>query len=41
MKKEMKKNPAMQENKMRTMPVGRLLVTMALPLVASMRVQAL
>ena len=41
MKKEMKKNPAMQENKMRTMPVGRLLVTMALPLVASMLVQAL
>lgn len=41
MKKEMKKSPAMQENKMRTMPVGRLLVTMALPLVASMLVQAL
>lgn len=41
MKKEMKKTPAMQENKMRTMPVGRLLVTMALPLVASMLVQAL
>ncbi|HIT34978.1 MAG TPA: MATE family efflux transporter [Candidatus Faecousia intestinigallinarum] len=33
--------PTLQENKMRTMPVGRLLTTMALPLVASMLVQAL
>jgi len=33
-------NPALQENKMGTMPVGRLLLTMALPLAISMLVQA-
>ena len=33
--------PLQQENKMRTMPLGRLLLTMALPLVISMLVQAL
>ena len=30
-----------QENKMGVMPVGRLLVNMALPMIASMLVQAL
>lgn len=35
------KAPRLGENKMRTMPVGRLLFTMALPLVLSMLVQAL
>ena len=33
--------PLQQENKMRTMPLGRLLLTMALPLAISMLVQAL
>ena len=33
--------PLQQENKMRTMPLGRLLWTMALPLAISMLVQAL
>ena len=33
--------PALQENKMGTMPVGKLLTTMALPMIASMLVQAL
>ncbi|MBQ4642127.1 MAG: MATE family efflux transporter [Oscillospiraceae bacterium] len=32
--------PNLRENKMKTMPVGRLLLTMALPLVISMLVQA-
>ena len=32
---------ALRENKMGTMPVGKLLFTMALPLVISMMVQAL
>ncbi len=36
-----KKTPNPGENKMRTMPVGKLLFTMALPLVLSMLVQAL
>ncbi|MBO5317802.1 MAG: MATE family efflux transporter [Oscillospiraceae bacterium] len=36
-----KKAPRLGENKMRTMPVGRLLFSMALPLVISMLVQAL
>ena len=35
-----KNAPRLGENKMRTMPVGRLLFTMALPLAASMLVQA-
>ena len=30
-----------KENKMGTMPVGRLLITMSLPMIASMLVQAL
>ncbi len=34
------KNPTLKENKMRTMPIGRLLFTMALPLALSMLVQA-
>ncbi len=34
-------NPNLQENKMGTMPVGKLLFTMALPLAISMLVQAL
>ena len=34
------KAPTLKENKMRTMPVGRLLFTMALPLALSMLVQA-
>ena len=33
--------PDLRENKMRTMPVGKLLITMALPLAMSMLVQAL
>ena len=33
--------PSLRENKMGTMPVGKLLLTMALPLVISMMVQAL
>lgn len=33
--------PALRENKMRTMPLGKLLLQMALPLAASMLVQAL
>ena len=32
--------PSLRENKMRTMPVGRLLVSMSLPLILSMLVQA-
>ena len=36
-----KKLPNLKENKMRTMPVGKLLFSMALPLVMSMLVQAL
>ena len=39
MEKE-RKGPSLADNKMRTMPVGKLLVTMALPLVISMLVQA-
>lgn len=35
-----KKAPDLRENKMRTMPIGRLLFTMALPLALSMLVQA-
>ena len=31
----------MRENKMGVMPVGKLIITMALPMVASMLVQAL
>ncbi len=38
---EKKKSPLVGENKMRVMPVGKLLFTMALPLVISMLVQAL
>ena len=37
---EGKKLPDLRENKMRTMPVGRLLFTMSLPLAMSMLVQA-
>lgn len=37
---EMKGSPDLRENKMRTMPVGKLLFTMALPLAISMLVQA-
>ena len=37
---EVKAAPDLRENKMRTMPVGRLLFTMALPLAISMLVQA-
>ena len=37
---ERKAAPDLRENKMRTMPVGKLLFTMALPLVISMLVQA-
>ncbi len=33
--------PRLGENKMRTMPVGKLLLNMALPLIISMLVQAL
>ena len=32
--------PDLRENKMRTMPIGKLLFTMALPLAISMLVQA-
>ena len=35
-----KQLPGLRDNKMRTMPMGRLLFTMALPLVLSMLVQA-
>ncbi len=35
------KTPILKENKMKTMPVGRLLLTMAAPMVMSMLVQAL
>ncbi len=38
---DVKPAPDLRENKMRTMPVGRLLFTMALPLAMSMLVQAL
>ena len=38
--KEQKPSPLTGENKMRTMPVGKLLFTMALPLALSMLVQA-
>ena len=38
---EQKKRPSLGENKMGTMPVGRLLLTMALPMIISMLVQAL
>lgn len=37
---EVKAAPDLRENKMRTMPIGRLLFTMALPLAVSMLVQA-
>ena len=37
---EVKAAPDLRENKMRTMPVGKLLFTMALPLAISMLVQA-
>ena len=36
-----RKIPNLRENKMRTMPLGKLLFNMALPLVLSMLVQAL
>ena len=36
-----RKTPDLRENKMRTMPVGKLLFTMALPLAISMMVQAI
>ena len=36
----MRNNPS-KENKMGTMPVGKLLVNMALPMIISMLVQAL
>ncbi len=39
--KTVTKSPDLRENKMRTMPVGKLLATMALPLAVSMLVQAL
>lgn len=35
------KSPALAENKMKTMPIGKLLFTMAMPLIMSMLVQAL
>ncbi len=35
------KTPELKENKMKTMPIGRLLLTMAAPMVMSMLVQAL
>ena len=38
---DVKTAPDLRENKMRTMPIGRLLFTMALPLAMSMLVQAL
>ena len=38
---EARKTPDLRENKMRTMPIGKLLFTMAVPLVISMLVQAL
>ena len=38
---EQKNNPNLGENKMGVMPVGRLLLTMALPMIISMLVQAL
>ena len=37
---EVKAAPDLRENKMRTMPIGKLLFTMALPLAISMLVQA-
>ena len=39
MEKE-RKGPSLADNKMRTMPIGKLLFTMALPLIISMLVQA-
>ena len=36
-----KENPRLGENKMGTMPVGRLLVNMATPMIIAMLVQAL
>lgn len=41
MMSEMKKTPRLSENKMGTMPIGRLLVNMAVPLMISMLVQAM
>lgn len=41
MMSEMKKTPKLSENKMGTMPIGRLLVNMAVPLMISMLVQAM
>ena len=38
---ENEKNPTLRENKMGTMPVGRLLANMAVPMILSMLVQAL
>lgn len=38
---EMKETPKMTANKMGTVPIGKLLMSMALPLIASMLVQAL
>lgn len=38
---EMKKTPKLSENKMGTMPIGRLLINMAVPLMISMLVQAM
>ncbi len=35
------KNPDLRENKMKTMPIGKLLLTMAAPMIMSMLVQAL
>ena len=35
---EARKTPDLRENKMRTMPIGKLLFTMAVPLVISMLV---
>ena len=37
----MEQRKEMKENKMGTMPVNRLLITMSLPMMASMLVQAL
>ena len=39
--KQEKKSPSLADNKMGTMPVGKLLLTMAVPLVISMMVQAI
>ena len=36
-----KKRPELQENKMGVMPIGKLLVNMATPIILSMLVQAL